>query len=107
MLRSRLITWMFEDERTSNELGAELDAGSRGDTFSGYDQPETIYLDGGSGYSGSLIWVFYSIRPEGERSSFNLRQWFIDGRMTKITLNGVDATVGDFTVDISGGDTDT
>lgn len=107
MLRGRPVTWMFEDERTSNELGAENEAGSRGDTVSGYDQPETLYLGGGDGFNGSLIWVFYSTGPEGDRSSFNLKQWFTEGRMTKITLNGVDATVGDFTMDMSVVDTDT
>lgn len=32
LLRGRPVTWMSEDERTSNELGAEKDPGSKGDS---------------------------------------------------------------------------
>ncbi|MCW1887722.1 hypothetical protein OKA04_23495 [Luteolibacter flavescens] len=41
MLRGRGVTWMSEAERTSNELGAEGEPGSKGDTVTGFDIPET------------------------------------------------------------------
>lgn len=41
LMRGRPVTWMSEAERTSNELGAEFDPGSKGDTVSGYDIPVT------------------------------------------------------------------
>lgn len=47
LFRSRMPTWMSEDERTSNEFGATNDPGSKGDTVSGFDQPETLQEYGG------------------------------------------------------------
>ncbi|MCW1886204.1 hypothetical protein OKA04_15810 [Luteolibacter flavescens] len=41
MLRGRGVTWMSEAERTSNELGAEGEPGSKGDTVTGFDIPDT------------------------------------------------------------------
>jgi hypothetical protein len=42
LFRGRPVTWMSQAERTSNELGAENDPGSKGDTVSGYDAPDTF-----------------------------------------------------------------
>jgi len=42
LFRGRPVTWMSQAERTSNELGAEEEPGSKGDTVSGYDAPETF-----------------------------------------------------------------
>jgi hypothetical protein len=39
LLRGRGATWMSEQERTSNELGAESNPGSKGDTVGGYTTP--------------------------------------------------------------------
>lgn len=44
----RKVTWMSPEERTSNTLGAEGNAGSQGDIVSGYDSPETGVPPGGS-----------------------------------------------------------
>jgi hypothetical protein len=42
LFRGRTPTWMSQAERTSNELGAENDPGSKGDSVSGYDAPDTF-----------------------------------------------------------------
>ena len=47
MVKGRPVTWMSAEERASNELGAESAPGAKGDTVSGYDQPETIVPPGG------------------------------------------------------------
>ncbi|MCW1926275.1 hypothetical protein OKA05_27220 [Luteolibacter arcticus] len=39
LLRGRSVTWMSEQERTSNELGADADPGSKGDTVGGFTVP--------------------------------------------------------------------
>lgn len=49
LFRRRPATWMSQAERTSNELGAEAKPGSKGDTVSGYDQPQTVTPPGGGG----------------------------------------------------------
>ena len=49
MLRGRQPTWMSQEERTSNELGATDDPGSKGDTVAGFDIPETIIDPSGGG----------------------------------------------------------
>lgn len=49
MLRGRQPTWMSQEERTSNELGATDDPGSKGDTVAGFDIPETIMDPGTTG----------------------------------------------------------
>ena len=47
MFKRRPVTWMSQQERTSNELGAKDNAGSKGDTVTGYDIPTTIIPSGG------------------------------------------------------------
>lgn len=49
ILNKRPVMWMSAAERTSNELGSELSAGSKGDIVSGYDTPDTITPPGGGG----------------------------------------------------------
>jgi len=41
--------WMSPEERTSNEIGSESNASSKGDTVTGYDQPQTIVPPRGGG----------------------------------------------------------
>lgn len=56
LLRGRPVTWMSEQERTSNELGAEFDPGSKGDTVSGYDLPSTVMEPAGPpSYSSTIV----------------------------------------------------
>lgn len=50
-MRRREVNWISAAERTSNELGAQDSPGSKGDSVSGFDQPETISLPGGGGGS--------------------------------------------------------
>ncbi|MEM9235471.1 MAG: hypothetical protein AAGB14_01740 [Verrucomicrobiota bacterium] len=52
-LRNRFPNWISAAERNSNELGAENDPSSKGDTVGGFDGPETISLPGGSGGGGN------------------------------------------------------
>ncbi|MEM9235183.1 MAG: hypothetical protein AAGB14_00290 [Verrucomicrobiota bacterium] len=52
-LRDRFPSWISTTERNSNELGAENDPSSKGDTVGGFDGPETISLPGGGGGGGS------------------------------------------------------
>lgn len=47
MFKRRPVTWMSAQERTSNELGAQESAGSKGDTVTGYDLPTTVTPSGG------------------------------------------------------------
>lgn len=46
ILNKRPVMWMSAAERTSNELGSELTAGSKGDIVSGFDTPDTITQPG-------------------------------------------------------------
>jgi len=56
LLRGRPVTWMSEQERTSNELGAEFEPGSKGDTVSGYDIPSMTMEPGGPpAYSATIV----------------------------------------------------
>jgi hypothetical protein len=48
LFRGRPPTWMSDSERTSNELGAENDPGSKGDSVSGFDAPDTFVDPGGT-----------------------------------------------------------
>lgn len=72
MLRGRTPTWMSQDERTSNELGATDDPGSKGDTVAGFDIPETIMDPGVRG--GNL--------------NLTIRKW------EENTISGITAEVG-------------
>lgn len=42
IIRARPAVWWSGEERASNELGSETDPGSRGDTVSPFDSPETL-----------------------------------------------------------------
>lgn len=67
LLRGRRPTWTSQEERTSNELGAEFAPGSKGDTVSGYDQPETQADPvGGGGYSSTIVPESFTLEGEGE-----------------------------------------
>ncbi len=49
VLQNRRPRWMSGIERTSNKLGAEAAAGSRGDTVGGFDMPGGGFIGGGGG----------------------------------------------------------
>lgn len=67
LLRGRRPTWTSQEERISNELGAEFAPGSKGDTVSGYDQPETLADPvGGGGYSSTIVPEYFAREGEGE-----------------------------------------
>lgn len=65
LLRGRRPTWTSQEERISNELGAESAPGSKGDTVGGYDQPETL-IDpaGGASFSATIVPVAFSLEEE-------------------------------------------
>lgn len=56
LFKRRPVTWMSQQERTSNELGAKDNAGSKGDTVSGYDLPATISPPGGGAETPPPFW---------------------------------------------------
>jgi hypothetical protein len=67
LLRGRRPTWTSQEERVSNELGAEFAPGSKGDTVSGYDQPETLADPvGAGGFSSTVVPEYYTQEGEGE-----------------------------------------
>jgi hypothetical protein len=47
MARGRPVTWMSQEERASNQLGAEGSPSAKGDTVSGYETPQLISPPGG------------------------------------------------------------
>ncbi|WP_193214795.1 hypothetical protein [Luteolibacter marinus] len=65
LLRGRAPTWMSSAERTSNELGAENDPGSKGDTVGGYDIPQTV-LDPAIGGEAGTTPYRVSVRYDSE-----------------------------------------
>lgn len=65
LLRGRRPTWTSQEERTSNELGAEFAPGSKGDTVSGYDQPETQADPvGGASFTSTIVPAAFSIESD-------------------------------------------
>lgn len=67
LLRGRRPTWTSQEERTSNELGAEFNPGSKGDTVGGYEGPETIKEPGpGGGYPSTIVPERFILEGEGE-----------------------------------------
>lgn len=51
-MRARKPTWISAEERSSNKLGAEDNAGSKGDTVGGFDFPQTTTPPGGGNAAG-------------------------------------------------------
>lgn len=69
MVNRRPVTWMSQEERASNELGASEAPGAKGDTVSGYDFPQTTSPPG----SGPTIVPFDPIlntEEDGEEVSY-------------------------------------
>ena len=48
MVNSRPVTWWSQEERASNQIGAEAYPGSKGDTVAGFDLPGLIVPPGGA-----------------------------------------------------------
>jgi len=65
ILRTRPTTWWSTDERGSNKLGGENDPSARGDTVSGYDQPQVLSGGGNGGGGGAAAGAFYTLIVDG------------------------------------------
>lgn len=105
MLRGRQPTWMSQEERISNELGATDAPGSKGDTVAGFDQPVTIHDPGGGtaedgdGWHGTVN-IEYKLPPAITLTQPNLLFEISNGRITNVTLSpvGLGSTSGTGTV---------
>lgn len=63
-INQRPVVWWSKEERSSNTLGAEDSAGSRGDTVGGFDAPQTLTPPGG----GTVTRPFEASAGDGEIS---------------------------------------
>jgi hypothetical protein len=77
MVNSRPVTWWSQEERASNQIGAEAHPGSKGDTVAGFDLPGIISPPGGAPPEMKHPW---KVKMGDDAEDEGIKEWeFVGG----------------------------